>query len=302
MNILITGASGFVGQYLVNFFLKRKFNVSSLGRSKVSNVKNYTLPKKWSKNDLVNIILEAKPDYLFHLAGNSQSNSCLESFNINTCFGLNLLDALSASGFSEKTKCLFFGSASEYGMVKDIDSPLSESFNCKPYACYGIGKLAQTHYAATWGKLNGQIVIIRPFTILGKHMSEKMAIGSFAKQINEISTKGDKGVLYTGNIDISRDFIDVSDVVEICWKLVNLDEANSQVINICSGKPTSLREVVDYMINLTGVDISIQVEGKRLVQADVKTHFGDNSKLLGLLGRFEFIPWKVSVKKMLGVS
>jgi GDP-D-mannose dehydratase len=47
MNISITG---FVGQYLVDFFLRKKFNVYSLGRSEVSNVKNYILPKKWNQN------------------------------------------------------------------------------------------------------------------------------------------------------------------------------------------------------------------------------------------------------------
>jgi GDP-4-dehydro-6-deoxy-D-mannose reductase len=301
MNILITGASGFVGQYLVDFFLRKKFNISSLGRSEVSDVKNYTLPKNWNKNDLVNIILEAKPDYLFHLAGSSQSDSFSESFNINTCFGSDLLDALSISGFNKKTRCLFFGSAAEYGMVKDVDLPLSEDICCKPYTYYGISKLAQTHYVGAWGKPGGKIVVIRPFTILGKYMPEQMAVGSFVKQIKEISREGGKGVLYTGNIDISRDFVDVFDVVEICWKLVNLDKASGQVINICSGRPLSLKAIIDYMVNLTGVDVSIEVEERRFVQVDIKTHYGDNSKLLDLLGKFKFIPWKESVKRMLGV-
>jgi nucleoside-diphosphate-sugar epimerase len=302
VNVLLTGASGFVGQYLVNFFLEKKFNVSSLGRSEVANVTNYILPHHWGNNDITRIIAEAKPDYLFHLAGNSQSNSCLESFNINTCFGLNLLEALSATGLNQKTKCLFFGSAAEYGLVEDAESPLSESINCRPYSYYGSSKLAQTQYAATWGKLKGQIVIVRPFTVLGKNMSDKMAIGNFARQINEIGKTGKKGILHTGNIDISRDFVDVSDVVELCWKLVNLDDANGQVVNICSGKPTSLREMIGYMINLASVDISLKTEEKRLIKVDVRTHFGDNKKLLGLVGNFEFIPWKVSVKKMLGAS
>ncbi len=301
MNILITGASGFVGQYLVDFFLRKKFNISSLGRSEVSDVKNYILPKNWNKNDLVNIILEAKPDYLFHLAGSPQSESFSESFNINTCFGSDLLDALSISGFNKKTRCLFFGSAAEYGMVKDVDLPLSEDICCKPYTYYGISKLAQTHYVGAWGKSGGKIVVIRPFTILGKYMPEQMAVGSFVKQIKEISREGGKGVLYTGNIDISRDFVDVFDVVEICWKLVNLDKASGQVINICSGRPLSLKAIIDYMVNLTGVDVSIEVEERRFVQVDIKTHYGDNSKLLDLLGKFEFIPWKESVKRMLGV-
>lgn len=302
MNILITGASGFVGKYFIDFFLKNNFNVFSIGRSDVKGVKNYAYHLNCNKKDLADVLLDIKPDYLFHLAGSTHSSDCIESFNINTCFGVNLLDALKISGLNKKVKCLLFGSAAEYGMVKDKDLPLSESFNCKPYTYYGIGKLAQTNYATFWAKGGGQIVIVRPFTILGKHMSEKMAVGSFIEQIKKMPTQKGDNILYTGDTHVKRDFIDVSDVIDICWRLVNLDKANGQVVNICSGRPTSLKEMIEYMVELTDTNISIQVEDNRLSKIDVKRHFGDNSKLFELLGSFEFTSWKCSIKRMLDIS
>jgi nucleoside-diphosphate-sugar epimerase len=302
MNALLTGASGFVGRNLVELLLLKKVNVYTIGRHAVEGTKHYSLPELWCNDDLANIIREVKPDFLFHLAGNGRLDGLREMFNINTYLGVCLLNALTISGFNNRTKCLFFGSAAEYGLVTEDDLPLSESFPCKPYNDYGFCKLTQTNYVSAWLCSGGRAMVVRPFTILGKHMPVTMAIGSFASQILNLSNKGGQGVLHTGNLNISRDFVDVSDVVSICWELINIDDANGEVINICSGKELELKKIVDYMIQLTGFNIKVEVDKDRLRTIDTDSHYGDNRKLLKLLGGFEFIHWKMSVKQMMGVE
>ena len=301
MNALLTGASGFVGRNLIEFLLSKKVNVYTIGRYAVEGVEHYPLPELWCNDDLVNIIREVKPDFLFHLAGNRRLEGLREMFNINTYLGACLLNALTISGFNNRTKCLFFGSAAEYGLVTAADLPLSETFLCKPYNDYGICKLAQTHYVSAWLCSGGRVTVVRPFTILGKQMPVTMAIGSFVSQVLNISNKGGQGVLHTGNLNISRDFVDVSDVVSICWELINIDDANGEVINICSGRALELKKIVDYMIQLSGFEIKVEIDKDRLRTIDIDSHYGDNRKLLKLLDGFEFIHWKTSVKKMMGV-
>ena len=55
------------------------------------------------------------------------------------------------------------------------------------------------------------------------------------------------------------------------------------------------------MIYLSGVDISIEFESNRVRGIDMKTHFGDNKKLLGLMDGYEFTPWQVSVEKIMEI-
>jgi len=81
--------------------------------------------------------------------------------------------------------------------------------------------------------------------------------------------------------------------------LINVDDANGEVINICSGKALELRQILDYMIKLTGLDISLQIDKDLLRTIDIEYHYGDNRKLISFLDEFEFIDWQTSVKKMM---
>lgn len=303
MKALITGASGFVGSYLVEYLCQQGVEVFTLGRSTVLGViKHYELATPWDKDGFVELVRDVQPDYFFHLAGSSQTTSVQQALTINTCLGADILDAIRVAGLEDKTRCLLFGSAAEYGLVKECEMPVSEQVCCQPHSHYGLSKLAQTHYAKSWTSSGGKALIVRPFTILGKQMPTSMAIGSFAEQIQTIAKKEGQGSLFTGNIDICRDFVDVRDVVKICWKLINLDQLNGQTLNICSNHPLALRSIIDYMIDLLQVDISVEVEVGRLRKVDTKIHYGDNSELLELIGAYEFISWQSSVKQMLDIS
>ncbi len=303
MKALITGASGFIGRYLVEHLCQQGVDVFTLGRNEVSATKkHYVLNIPWQKETFVELIKDIQPDYFFHLAGASQTTDLQQAFTVNTCLGADIIDAIRMAGLDDTTKCLIFGSAAEYGLVNESALPINEKMCCQPYSDYGLSKLAQTHYANAWSKAGGNVLVVRPFTILGKGMPTSMAIGSFAAQIQAIAEKGDHGVLHTGNIDISRDFIDVRDVVRACWQLINLDQAYGKVINICSNQALTLRNIIEYMIELTQIDISVKTESSRMRKVDIKTHYGDNSELLRLLGSYEFISWQSSVKQMLDIS
>ena len=301
MNILVTGASGFVGRHLVKYLQQKKgLNIFSLGRTSINGIVHYQLDDLQDKSRIVDVIDGVRPDYVFHLAGTSQPSDLKEAILVNACFGINLLDAINIVGLSNTTKCLFFGSASEYGLIKEMSLPISERYCCMPYSYYGISKFAQTASVMSWSQSVCKTVVIRPFTMLGSNIPKSMAIGSFMDQINMItSSKDNCGILNTGNLDVYRDFLDVQDVVKICWKLANTDKAYGNIINMCSGKSINLRTILEYMIYVSGTNIKIEVSSDRIRKNDMKHHYGDNSLLMHLIGSFEFTDWRTSVKRMM---
>ena len=85
-----------------------------------------------------------------------------------------------------------------------------------------------------------------------------------------------KGSLITGNLNTKRDFIDVHDVVSLMWKLINNSNAYGEIVNICSCKATSILEILNYVIKLSGKNITISSVEVRMRKNDMLIHFGDN--------------------------
>ena len=127
-------------------------------------------------------------------------------------------------------------------------------------------------------------------------MPTHLALGSFIKQIELMSHKGS---LNTGNLNTKRDFIDVHDVVSLMWKLINNSNAYGEIVNICSSKATSILEILNYVIKLSGKDITISSEEVRMRKNDMLIHFGDNAKLLKIVGDFQFSSWKNTINKIM---
>lgn len=293
---LVTGAGGFLGSHLVEFLISKNIEVYNLGNTKAKNCNHVYLKSISEKEEIQRILSTVNPDYLFHLAGSSDFSLDLASMElVNIKFIESILSAITASGLENSIKIIVTGSSSEYGQINPDELPIKESLNPKPINIYGATKLAQTKKALLWQKPNKQLLVIRPFNIIGKGMPSSLALGSFSEQIHK-KVNGDR--LDTGNLDSQRDFIDAYDVVNLMWKLINNDNSFGEIINICSGKPTQLRDAVNNMIKISDKDIILDIDQSRESKNNVKIHYGDNSKLLELVGKYNFIPWKKTIYGM----
>ena len=302
MKVLITGASGFIGGHFVKYLHGLNAEIYSLGRTRVDGAINYSFESLLNIESLTKIILKVEPDYCLHLVGSSQENNLQLAFEANTIIGDNLLKAITLAELSEHTKCLFFGSAAEYGLVHEHDLPISEKYCGSPYNAHGISKLAQTYNTIAWGRCEGgKVIVVRPFTVLGEKIPKFMAVGNFLNQITSIVNNNKKGELRTGDLNTARDFIDVDDLVYVCWKLLNSDQAYGKVINICSGESVNIRDILNFMIDFTGVHANVLTSKSKLRSFDMKNHYGDNSHLKKIIGEYEFTHWEESIKKMLNI-
>ena len=292
MRALITGASGFLGTHLLSHLSKLGCELYTLGNSKIEGYKHYYIENTISRPIINKAIEEIRPDFIFHLAGDPLSNNILQSFSVNTFYALEILQSLEDNNLDQSTKVILIGSAAEYGFKKDSELPISESQVKLPMSLYGRTKLAQTEISMSWQEKNRKLFVLRPFNIIGPRMPLHLAMGSF---INQIRQMGDKGILETGNLNVSRDFIDVRDAVNLMWNLANNENSYGEVINLSSGSPSSLNEIVDKMVECSGKDIIVKTRKALKRKNDMKIHYGDNSKLLQLVGNYRFLHYEETI-------
>jgi len=297
MNVLITGASGFTGLKFVDFLLNKNCKVFNIGRNKVDGVTNFIYDDNFSYENISDIINEVNPNFLFHIAGCAYSNNILDYYKINCLYASYILDAIENNRLDDSTRIMFIGTAAEYGYISKEVLPINESHLCNPISHYGISKFSQTKMAISWStaKKYRKVCVVRPFNLLGKGMPSHLAIGSFANQIKNLNNKGQ---LKVGNLNVKRDFISIDDAVNIYWKLINDDRSFNKIFNVCSGQSTNLKEMVDYLIKVSGKSIDILFEKKRLKSHDMKDHYGNNRKLLSIIGEYDFIDWKSEISKI----
>ena len=300
MNVINTGAGGFPGTHLINFLRKNTqadIKIFCLGKTHNVHCENLYVGSIKNKELINKFISKVRPDYLFHLAGTSNSADNIDQIKlVNTDFSKFLLEAIDKNNLQHKTKILITGTAAEYGKVPSSELPISENLIPKPASVYGKTKYAQTLHALKWQKTNKKLVVVRPFNIIGSNMPKHLALGDFIHQIESISKKG---ILKTGNINVNRDFIDVYDVVNLMWKLINNHDAYGEVINICSGIGVSVADILDELIKLSDKNITIVNETARLKKNDIPIHFGDNRKLLNIIGKYTFNSWQDTIQKIL---
>ncbi len=147
--ILITGGVGYIGQNLVSFFLKQKYQIYIIDNLSTSSLINRNIKKNitFNKIDLCNekkvknYFRNKNFDLIIHLAAFSGvqefNNNVLKSFNNNVLSTKNLI----RFGFQKKnTKLIFSSSAAVYGKVSR--NKISENNVCKPANYYGLSKLA----------------------------------------------------------------------------------------------------------------------------------------------------------------
>lgn len=276
--VLVTGADGFTGQHLSLALSEEGFTVVGVGGKHTENPS--VIPcDLTNKNNTMEVVGKIRPEYVIHLAAVSfVGESDIESFYKVNLFGtINLLEALACCQPSPQ-KIVIASSANVYGNPR-VDT-IDESVCPAPVNHYANSKLAMEHMVRTWfDRL--PIIIARPFNYTGPGQSERFLIpkivGHFKRKEKKISL---------GNLDISRDFSDVQDVIE-SYKRLLVSEIRSLTVNICSGNAVPLLEIIKIMNKISGYEIIVETDPEFVRSNEIKSLKGSNQLLKRLIN---FVP------------
>lgn len=303
MRVFITGATGFAGSHLVDALLAEGHDLFALVHEATSHQvlpsHDHTHPVIGDLLDpaaLVEAVAAARPEVIIHLAGQAYPARSWDdpagTLAVNAGGTANLLRAAVAYG---RPRVVVVTSAEIYGPLSAGDLPLTEETQPHPRHPYGVSKLAAGELVrAYWERYGLPAIEARPFNHIGPRQAKGFVVPDFASQLAAIRLGRQKPVIHVGNLEPQRDFTDVRDVAAAYWRLA-LAGRPGQAYLICSGRPVSVRFLLDNLIELSEIVVEVLTDESRLNPNDTPCLYGSYAKLENDTGWRPQIPLRRSL-------
>jgi len=282
VKLIVTGGAGFIGSHLTKYLIKKGHNVSvidSLRRGSLENLKEMEDKIDFQKIDILDYdamkSVVKNADGIFHqaaLGSVPQSFKEPEEYRrVNAVGTENILKLAKEFGF----KVVYASSSSVYGNQNKF--PIKEDAAKKPLNPYGQSKLEAEQFAEKYSKLGVKVIGLRYFNVFGIGQNPNYA-GVIPKFIEQLIHH--KPPIIYGDGNQLRNFTFVDDVVE-ANVLAFESKTEHAFINIATGVMTSVRELAEIMINLSGLSIKPIYEKPR--EGDIEKSQADISLAKSLI-------------------
>jgi UDP-glucose 4-epimerase len=275
--VLVTGGAGFIGYHLCNKLSALTEDLTiydNLSSGKMENVKDN--PKaKFVEGDILDVkklCSQEKAGLIYHLAAQvvvpySMENP-MDDFETNAKGTLCVLE----KARKDDAKLVFASSAAVYGNPTQL--PTSEEYGFHPFSCYGLSKVVGEEYCQMYREQYGlDIVITRFANVYGLRCH-----GVIHDFLDKLAADPNKLVII-GTGQQSRDFVHVSDVVDLLVKVGSLETANGKTYNVGLGKTTKIVDLAKLMLQILNLqDKTVVTTTGVSWQGDINTIWFDNSK------------------------
>lgn len=276
-SVLVTGATGFVGPYLVQALLEvgarvkvltlSDGDISSYLRADDLEVVTGDITKPETLDGIITDV-----DLVFHLAAISNVDYAIQNpvvtYDVNVRGTLNLLEEVRKNTIQ---KFVYISSSHVYGVPQYL--PMDEKHPIAPREPYSASKVAAENIVKGYSGAYGiNAVIIRPFNIYGPGQDESFLIPSIIKQAS------DNDVIEVGNVEPTRDFTYITDVVAGFLKIA---ESGLGVYNVGSGTEMKVGDILKRIVDIVNPDIEIKsvMDRQRSGGVEISRLCADISKL-----------------------
>lgn len=304
--ILVTGASGFVGQHLRDALRAAFPEAVLVAASRGEEVTGWDEVVALDLLDPASCapaIGQAAPDAVVHLAAlaavGESFRDPLRTWQANLFGTLALGEAVRER--APGALFLLASSAEVYGLSFQEGRPLAEDAPLRPTNPYAASKAAADLAVGEMALRGLRAVRMRPFNHTGAGQTDAFVVPAFARQAAMIAAGRQEPVLRVGALERWRDFLDVRDV---CAGYVAALQAADrlepgQVFNLASGQPRRVGDILADLLRLAGVDPRIEAEEGRMRPTDVLRTEGDASAAARVLGWRPSIPWESTLASVL---
>lgn len=290
---LVTGGAGFIGGHLVdallaggadrvvvvdNFFLGKEENLADARAAGGDRLVVYREDAA-DVDALAAVCAAEAPDVVFNLA----TKALLYSFfnppgacRVNLDIALALAELLRAGAYE---RLVHLSSSEVYGTAQFV--PMTEDHPLLAETTYAAGKAAADLALSAYARMfDLDVRTVRPFNNYGPRQNE----GSFAAVVPLTVHRilAGESPRLQGDGEQTRDFIYVGDTVAGLLALADEPALKGEVANLGSGRETSIREIVEAIVELMGWEGGIEHDPARA--ADVRRHCADTSRAEKYLG------------------
>lgn len=261
--LFITGAEGFTGTHLVDYLRRRGYEVIAGVRNRARKL---AFEKQNGKaivcdvSDAINVaraLAGAKPEGVIHLAGASQPHFAneepLTAYQSIVTSWANVLDGVRR--VVPRARVLLISACDVYGNAGA--TPITESTPMNPASTFGSLKATAEQVAHTFfNSYHTNLTLVRPFHYTGANQPEQFYFGAVARRLTHWQPS-DGDTLSLPDLECKRDLLHIDDVVEALGVLLEEGRPN-EAYNVCSGKTTTVRELVNRMIAAAGRTLRLE--------------------------------------------
>ena len=314
---LITGVTGMVGSHLSDYLIENTdWDIHGMcrWRSPLINLENHISRINESNKfflhyadlrdpiSIDSVMKTVKPDYIFHLAAQSFPKtsfaSPLDTYDTNIQGTEAVLN--SARNFCSSAIIHICSSSEVFGRVAKDKLPIDEDCGFHPASPYAISKVATDligrYYAEAYDM---SVMTTRMFTHTGPRRGDVFAESSFAKQLALIEAGKQQPKLLVGNLDSLRTWADVRDAVRAYYMLVTVDPIPGEYYNIGGTYTCSVDEMLNKLIEISGLDVTVVVDSNRLRPIDADLQVPNTSKFTSHTGWKPIISFEQTMTDLL---